>query len=123
MRKYKVTAFYPTYAGLHPLDDVPNSRSTIVEADDERRAAVAAVLRRRLPVAFAERGSGEKVAIFWHPGMYGTDGEPEVAEAAPPEVVLKFGTSPATPRLTLSIFPDDGNGGETDPATLSSLPF
>jgi hypothetical protein len=108
MRRYRVTAFYTTYAGLHPLDDAPNVRSTVVEASDERRAAIEAVRRRRLPVAFAERSSGEQVAIFWHPGMYGPDGEPEVAEAAPPEVILKFGNALTCHRLTLSIFPDDG---------------
>lgn len=116
MRKYRVTAFYPTYAGLHPLDDVPNARSAVVEARDERRAAIEAVLRRKLPVAFAERDSGEKVAIFWHPGMYGMQDEPEIAEAAPSEVVLKVGNGTAH-RLTLSIFPDDDKAGEaaTDP--------
>ena len=121
MRKYKVTAFYPTYAGLHPLDDVPNARSAVIEARDERRAAVDAVMRRRLPVAFAERGSGEKVAIFWHPGMYGTEGEPEIAEAAPPEVVLRFGGDTAAHRLTLSIFPEDGMDETATPHDYPAL--
>ena len=121
MQRYRVTAFYPTYAGLHPLDDVPNLRSAVVEASDERRAAVDAVLRRRLPVAFAERGSGEKVAIFWHPGMYGADGEPEVLEAAPPEVVLRFGSSATNHRLTLSIFPDDGIPDDTESSPYAVL--
>ena len=122
MRKYRVTAFYPTYAGLHPLDDVPNARSAVVEARDERRAAVEAVRRRKLPVAFAERGSGEKVAIFWHPGMYGMQGEPEIAEAAPSEVVLRFGNG-ATHRLTLSIFPDDDIGAESTPDPFVALQY
>lgn len=122
VRKYRVTAFYPTYAGLHPLDDMPNAFSAVVEASDERRAAVDAVLRRRVPVAFAERGSGEKVAIFWHPGMYGMQGEPEIAEAAPSEVVLKFGSS-AAHRLTLSIFPDDDIGEEAASDSYAALQF
>ena len=107
MPRYKVTGLYPTYPGLHPLDDVPREQSVSVEARSESQAAVEAVTQGLLPISFSMRRSGESVAVYWHPGLYGTDEPPKVVDSAPSEVVLGFGEHQDAHRLTVAVWPDD----------------
>ena len=104
---YKVTGLYPTYPGLHPLDDAPREQSESVEARTESQAAIEAVTRGLLPVAYSVRRSGESVALYWRPGLYGTQQPPRVVDSAPSEVVLGFGDNLDAHRLTLAVWPDD----------------
>lgn len=110
VRRYKVTAFYPSFPGLHPLDDTPHHASVVVEADDERHAALTAVRDAQLPVARAQRQSGGIIPIYWHPGLYGSEQEPKIVESSPSEVVIGFGDEPKVRKLTLSICPVDEFG-------------
>lgn len=110
MPSFQVTAFYPTYPGLHPLDDSPQSQSTVVDAGSESKAAIAAVVQGLLPIAFSVRRSGEAVALYWHRGIYGSDEPPAVVQSAPSEVVLGFGEHHDAHRLTLSVWRDDPPG-------------
>lgn len=104
---YQVIAYYPTFPGLHPLDDSPQSRSTTVEAASEAKAAIEAVVQGLLPISFSVRRSGETVAVFWHQGIYGSDEPPTVVQSAPSEVVLGFGEHHDAHRLTLAVWRDD----------------
>ena len=106
-RRYKVTAFYPSFPGLHPLDDAPNRESVVVQATTESRAVLDSIRDGKLPVAFSQRDSGQRVAIFWRPGIYGTQNEPAIVDSSPSEIVLGFGPDNRTHRLTLSVFPTD----------------
>ena len=110
MRRYKVTAFYPSFPGLHPLDDAPDAASVIVEAESERRAALTAVKAAHLPVARAQRQSGGIIPIFWRPGLFGSREDPRVVESSPSEVVVGFGDDAKTRKLTLSVCPADDFG-------------
>lgn len=107
MHRYKVTAFYPSFPGLHPLDDTPDESSVIVEADDERNAALTAVTEAQLPVANAQRHSGESIPIYWHPGLYGSHEAPKIMESSPSQVVVGFGDAEKMRKLTLTISPAD----------------
>jgi hypothetical protein len=110
VRRYKVTAYYPGFPGLHPLDDTPHKTSVVVEADDERHAALTAVRNAQLPVARAQRQSGGIIPIYWHRGLYGSEEEPRIVESSPSEVVIGFGDKPKVRKLTLSICPVDEFG-------------
>ncbi len=107
VQKYKVTAFYPSFPGLHPLDDAPGEASVIIEADNERQAALTAVVEAQLPVANAQRHSGESIPIYWHPGLYGSQQAPKVMESSPSQVVVGFGDDAKMRKLTLTISPAD----------------
>lgn len=106
-RLYKVTAFYPSFPGLHPLDDAPNRESVVVQAATESRAVLDSIRDGKLPVAFSQRDSGQRVAIYWRPGIYGTQDEPAIVDSSPSEIVLGFGPDKRTHTLTLSVFPAD----------------
>ena len=89
------------------MDDSPGEASVVIEADDERQAALTAVTEAQLPVANAQRHSGESIPIYWHLGLYGSQQEPRVLESSPSQVVVGFGDDDKMRKLTLTISPAD----------------